>query len=364
MYNVMIVDDAEIARRRIRKLKIWGEESGFVIAEEASNGHEAMIKLQGTPVDLVITDIRMPKMDGIELLQRVRQHHPGIRVVLLSDFGDFTYAKQGFLSGALDYLTKPVDTEELAKLLYRTGQLIREEQAELSAAHTEEHPEEQEAEEEIRHVSKLLREGHLQLASFAEKAVDRIIALLSHDEITASRMIRKLTRETFRSAFRCYKWLPLFLDVRSLMEPHLASYDDFITLKTAYMQAVRRIAELLSKLHHIGSGSVAVDKICDCVLNHVDKEVSVRFLAEALFMNKTYVSEVFKDKTGIPLTEYMSMVKMERAKLLLEDDKLKIYEISDKLGFKDVEYFSRVFKKHTGQTPTNYRLGAQACVTL
>ncbi|NOV78726.1 response regulator [Clostridium saccharobutylicum] len=71
MYKVMIVDDMEIARLQLKRLKIWGEVSGFEITDEARNGYEAIQKLQTNSVDLIITDIRMPIVDGVELLEEV-----------------------------------------------------------------------------------------------------------------------------------------------------------------------------------------------------------------------------------------------------------------------------------------------------
>lgn len=124
MLQIMIVDDVNIARRELRRLKLWGEKTGFVISEEASNGYEALEKLRKSNIDLVITDIRMPKVDGIELLKGIVQEKLCPCVVILSDHSEFMYARQGLVLGAFDYILKPVDEEELDKLLQRARDFI------------------------------------------------------------------------------------------------------------------------------------------------------------------------------------------------------------------------------------------------
>jgi Response regulator containing CheY-like receiver domain and AraC-type DNA-binding domain len=83
--------------------------------------------------------------------------------------------------------------------------------------------------------------------------------------------------------------------------------------------------------------------------------IAVKTIADNLFLNHSYLSTFFKEKTGSSLVEYITMVKMERAKVLFINSNLRNYEIADKLGYKDVEYFSKVFKKYTGETPSAFK---------
>ena len=73
MFKVMIVDDVEVMRRDVKRLKLWGESSGFIIEAEAVDGLDALEQLEKHSIDLVITDIRMPHVDGIELLRQISE---------------------------------------------------------------------------------------------------------------------------------------------------------------------------------------------------------------------------------------------------------------------------------------------------
>ena len=128
MFNVLLVDDMDIVRLELKRLSLWGEKSGFVIAGEARNGHEALLTLEKNKFDMVITDIRMPKIDGIELLKNIVEKSMCHCVVLLSDFSEFSYARQGIILGAFDYMSKPICETEVEKMLERAKQFIEQRQ--------------------------------------------------------------------------------------------------------------------------------------------------------------------------------------------------------------------------------------------
>ena len=116
MFKVMIVDDEPIIRTGLKHVVDWGE-LGFKIVSEAKNGLDALKKLEEEPVDLIITDIKMPQMDGIELLEVLREKNNDVSVVLLSGFAEFAYAQKGLSLGAIDYLLKPMDPTNIKEVL-------------------------------------------------------------------------------------------------------------------------------------------------------------------------------------------------------------------------------------------------------
>ncbi|OMF80045.1 response regulator [Paenibacillus glucanolyticus] len=116
MYNVLIADD-EIEVREGLKLKVDWEGMGFAISGEAANGVEAEALLRAERFDLLITDMNMPVMDGVRLLDTCRSHNPSIQIIIITGYEDFQYARAGVRSQAMDYLLKPVTREDLRTAL-------------------------------------------------------------------------------------------------------------------------------------------------------------------------------------------------------------------------------------------------------
>ncbi len=116
MYHVIIVDDEAEIRRGLRHKIDW-HTLGFDIVGEAADGLEALELLGSHPVHLMITDIRMPVMDGMALLSEQRACYPDVCTIILSGYDDFAYAKAAMQHGARDYLLKPVARKELSAML-------------------------------------------------------------------------------------------------------------------------------------------------------------------------------------------------------------------------------------------------------
>ncbi|UOQ87251.1 response regulator transcription factor [Gracilibacillus salinarum] len=118
-YKVLIVDDEMLIRQGIINYIEW-EQEGYKIIGEASNGEEALELLDSYQPQIMITDIVMPGMDGIELVKRVKEHYPDTEIIVLSSFEDFDYVRQTFQNGVADYILKPkLNTTELIKTLNR-----------------------------------------------------------------------------------------------------------------------------------------------------------------------------------------------------------------------------------------------------
>lgn len=122
MYKVIIVDDEKLLRQGFIHMTDWTQ-SGFEIVGDAANGVEALALVESLHPDIVVTDIRMPVMDGIELTRILKQSYPNIQVIVLSSYNDFDYVKDTLQLGALDYILKPkmqytdlVNAMEKAKL--------------------------------------------------------------------------------------------------------------------------------------------------------------------------------------------------------------------------------------------------------
>ncbi len=126
MLNVFLVDDEIVIREGIRNNFPW-EESGFQLSGEAPDGEIALSMLQDIKPDILITDIKMPFMDGLALCRKIVPTMPWIHIVILSGYDDFSYAKQAISLGVKEYLLKPVSASELEQALRRIGRNIEEE---------------------------------------------------------------------------------------------------------------------------------------------------------------------------------------------------------------------------------------------
>lgn len=114
----MLVDDEEWNLEGLAQVVRW-EEHGFRVECAAGNGREALRLLRSHSIDVVVTDIRMPFVDGLELIRTIAAEYSGIKTVILSGYGDFEYARQAIQYGAVGYLLKPTQQDELQALLAR-----------------------------------------------------------------------------------------------------------------------------------------------------------------------------------------------------------------------------------------------------
>lgn len=118
LYRILLVDDEEEVRKSIIKKIDWNS-TGFQVVGDAENGEDALEKIEALEPDLIITDIRMPYMDGLSLAERIRQKYPSMKIVIFSGYDDFEYAKQAIKLNVTEYILKPVNVEEMTAILVR-----------------------------------------------------------------------------------------------------------------------------------------------------------------------------------------------------------------------------------------------------
>jgi len=116
MYRILVVDDEPLTKEYLKK-NIPLIDSRFTVTCEAMEGTEALIILKNEKIDLIITDIKMPLMDGLELSKKVSENYPDIIIVILSGYDEFEFAKEAMRYAVKDYLLKPLVTEDLRKVL-------------------------------------------------------------------------------------------------------------------------------------------------------------------------------------------------------------------------------------------------------
>lgn len=127
MYKALVVDDEPIILKGFDNLISW-EEFGIEIAAKAENGKAALQIARKEKIDLLITDIRMPEMSGLELLKTIRREGKNIKVIILSGYDDFQYVKEASKYGIENYLLKPIEENELEETLLHLTEKLENEQ--------------------------------------------------------------------------------------------------------------------------------------------------------------------------------------------------------------------------------------------
>lgn len=347
MYGVLLVDDREIFRLEIKRLNVWGEASGFEIIGEAGDGWKALEMLQAGSYDLVITDIRMPRMDGIELLQAIKAGTLCPCVAFLSEYSEFEYARQGLLLGAMDYIIKPAGATAVLDLLEKAKKQLDQ----LKSAEEEKglYPRLEE-----RRLIQAVKEKDEQALAICTEMIGKLSGLFKGDaaktELVMNQVLANLTDQTALN----FPWLGLFINLTDFQMADGEINQDFMSYKAQYLSKLERLVQLIRKLEPpLHDGTLL--NVCHHILSHVESGLSLKMVADHLYLNHTYLSNMFKQKTGLHFNNYVSMVKMERARFLLENSTEKSYEICLRLGYQDTEYFSKLFKKYTGVNPTELK---------
>jgi len=126
MYKAILVDDEPRILKGLLEIVKW-EDYGIEIAEQASNGQDALRMIETGGISILITDIRMPEMDGLELIRQIRHQKSAIKIIILSGYDDFNYVKEAAKLGIENYLLKPVVQDELSSTLFEIIHKIEQE---------------------------------------------------------------------------------------------------------------------------------------------------------------------------------------------------------------------------------------------
>lgn len=359
MYKALLVDDVKLSLNELRSMDVWGESSGFYIAAEASNGRDALKILHDKPVDIVITDIRMPVIDGIELTKKVLEDKLCQCVVLMSQFGDFEYARQGFTGGAIEYLLKPINEKEFLKMLGQAAAYIKQKNLEQSSIAyikniLEENVQEHFPANELRNLVANLAGGGSKSAAIATKMLETTWAGVNYDCLKTAYIVNSVISKLVDAVVRDHPWILQLSGITELYKVDLSECRELADIKKAFLEIVESITVIIGKFELEIDNNIMIKNACKIILDHIDSEISLNKIAKKLFISRSYLSMLFREKTGWNLIDYITFIKIERAKILLSDRNLKNYDIASKLGYCD-EYFTKLFKKVVGVTPTTYR---------
>ncbi len=331
-YSVLIVDDMEAIRKMIKRFPFWGESSGFIIKAEAKDGEEALKLFEEETFDIVISDIRMPIIDGIELIKELKVISPDTITILLTDYAEFSFAKEGIKYGVFDYLVKPVEKEALKNALMKAHKILEYRQAQLTFFYPQTY---------VIDASKKISMGD-------NKGIEEIIAIEESIKLSNSdnqgkitTLLEKVEDDIKKMVNEEHSWLKKFLGEKNKYK---------LDLWLIY------VIEQLNNFSAVNSKNQYINNVARYLLENIEEGVSMNDLAEKLYLSKNYLGELFKQETGESIGEFFNKAKVYRAVVLLLESDLKLNEIAFSLGFNNIEYFTKIFKKIMGVTPHNYRM--------
>ena len=346
MFSVMLVDDYEIFRKQLKRHKCWQLQSDYIITGEATNGLEALNALRENPVDILVTDIKMPKLDGLELLKYVRDEELCKCVILLSEYADFDYARMGIVHGAFDYIVKPVMDDSFFSVLTRAGNYI------INSL-VEEKPENEIFYEKTAVINSILN-GSGNFEEAVSNLVQKCFALVNNDIVKSGVLLAETERAVYEGVTNEMDWLSLLVSDIDLTCKKIIHSDDVYTTMAIFENLLREMYTAVRTYYPSGMSSLST-MVVNYILAHPFEKLTLSRTAENCYVSKAYLSHSFKTDMGKSYVEYIGCLKMQIVKKLLLETALSMAEIADKLSYDDYKYIGRLFKNAFGLTPTDYR---------
>ena len=409
LYTVIVADDEDEIREAVCTMIPW-EELGFCLVGNASNGLDALELVEQYEPDLLLTDIRMPFISGIELARQVREVRPATNIAFLSGYDDFEYAKQAIQYNIISYMLKPLTMEGLAKELKNIRQKIDAQfemfrQAARQSAEQDQQAamlmplvlddyadqeEEAQAEELARQcgllrdrgdrpsytvmVSTLLRDNgangtdpafvasvdtltskYLRGVSFF--AAGKVISVLLGNPLDFEEYLHILADEIPQMADRVLGKrcrIGISRSVRSLTALHGAYREAMEALRQG--DKSESGAQFISDLAPVKGGNLLCKRALDTLDQHyMNADLSLVSLSGMLDVSPNHLSACIKKCTGETFINILIRKRMDAARDLLSTSNLKIQEISQRCGYTDQHYFSYCFKKYCGESPNAMR---------
>ncbi|MDO5348692.1 MAG: response regulator [Lachnospiraceae bacterium] len=406
MYKVLIADDEDIICRGLAGM--ISRRSKLQVAALAEDGEIALEKAKEVQPDLMLVDINMPFLNGLELIERIREVLPDALIIIVTGYDDFEFVQKALQLGVADYVLKPVMEQAFFEVLDKAVERLD------SMAHSrkyiswmEEWVEQNRPKIIEDFFNSLLRETmdedefkkHMEylkiripvpyavtvihVYSNCEKEIHQTAGSRSdtdhndgnHDDqwyLICQDVIQKCFEpysevtcfQTEEGAMAVISKLLLQQQWRELEEKLVSQMDRCLH---AGIELVWRHGSHESELPDVLKKTMEIYKermhYSDIVLQTIgmirmqwgDSELSLQSVADALYVSAPYLSRMFHKETGENFASFLTRKRMTEAKLLLKNTNMKMYEIAQRTGYTSQHYFSNAFKKAMGISPADYR---------
>ena len=414
MYTIIVADDEEELRRALIDKVDW-ESVGFTVVGEAENGVEALELVEHLKPDLLLTDIRMPFVSGIELARQVREVHPSTQIAFLSGHDDFSYAQQAIQYNIISYMLKPISalelTEELRKIKEKIDEQFRSFATGVKGSSRDsaislfmsllldEFQIENDPQRDKELLDKLTELGIVQSTGGSFMYTVMTVSILNKDEGNE-------TKEANVSAInsvleKYFKVLSFYINgkITSILIASKRGYDKYLhiaveeiyekvkrimgkssligvgrlengpsNIHKAYVDSIKAIGYATQKKKGIyfiadmeqyrNSAELISEKAMEIIENnYMNPDISLVSVSNEIAVSPNYLSALIKKSTGCTFIDLLSKKRIAVATDLLLHSNYKIREIAERCGYSDQHYFSYCFKKTTGMSPNACRRG-------
>jgi two-component system response regulator YesN len=353
MYKTLIVEPHDFSLKSLLELPIW--DGDFVCAKIATNGQEALEIASNEDFDLILTEINLPIFDGLQLLKRIHKDNQPPLVVFISDIVSFSYAREGFIYGIFDYLPKPVDKQTMDTLFNRAARELEKYKANLVSPHSQVYFSQEKIDNivngVIQHRDGVIDEFCDVVCKLYNENNDVIHSV--YNGILLDSIVNKLYTSIINEVYKLDGWLVLYLP------RDFHRQEDYVVMKSLedYINYYRHNLTILYDI--IGELSPrfndeTLTKVYLYMLNNPEDDLKLTSVAAKFFVNHTYLSNLFGLKSDMHYSQVVTFIKLKRAEYLIKYTSMPLIDISEQLGYKDYQYFCRLYKTTIGKAPNDY----------
>lgn len=341
MLHVYAYEPSGKVSKEIMQYSFWKkfDDMEFIVCRSSVEAEKLLINQN---IDVLIVVLEQDDFVQKIFIQKILSNYQDVFVVIAGASDDYCDVREAFLMGAFDYLTLDVLEERLEQTLLRIPNRRRDiyfndkiyDKVMLLARH--------------------IFDGGKNVEELVKDIVETVYTDWCNNSIVCQQVIERVKKESYNYFVHKKPWLEKFIYKGDYIRDIGFELKERTDVEKELCRYYSEVNELFKKYNVIDINKT-IYTIGKCVIRQVDSKVTLESVANEVYLNKTYVSYIFKKKTGVSFNDFVIDVKVDRAKTLLHYPDMSVNMITEILNFCNAGYFSLQFKKHTGLSPTEYR---------
>lgn len=351
MYKILVAEDEELERKFLCQV-LESCDQPVKVAGEAKNGQEAIEMAARLRPDIILMDIRMPVLDGLEATRLIKARQPAVAVIILTAHGNFDYSLRAIKNQVSDYLLKPIRPEELVQTLDRVIAGLETRCPEVERFLATAPPLNAAATDLVRAIRSCDPDG-------ARQAVTTLLSgLLKSPAPPEREQLAALAFEMLVTAGQA-------LLASGALDVALSSEQSDPAREIKGIGTLPELSDWAEKMcathirwvqdHRAAGDQAIIGQVKEYLSRHYREELTLAMAAGHVHLNAAYLSRLFKQKTGHSFVEHLTSLRLEEAREMLLSSDRTIEGIAAKVGFRSNSYFTTVFRKREGVTPSEFR---------